>query len=381
MLPISRRRRGVALVYLAIIMVAMMALASLGVDLGRYEMVQAQIYNAAMAAARAGANDKAGGGTSTTTPATALAVATDNQVDGQQITSGMVTVSYGNWSGTTFTSYTSGNYSNVNCNAVQVKISYNVPLVFAQVLGLANKTATKTSVATESVSVDTPYVYATGNPWLAGEPTGTQASQPDARYGKAGHLYKYDYAGTAGKDTHGTAVTSTSYNSYEPYASPVQVAFTVTPGSRITLTNTSGSASQDYLTAAYSDATGNTGTTNVEDDASANGVSEHGISDAFMPVCSMAGVFLSNSVPDSGTVPAVLNFSTQASRDYINLSPALQQVFYVGSGTTSGGTQQSILVPPNATRFFLGAMDGHEWNNNVGGFNTTVTQTTITTVQ
>lgn len=379
-----RRRRGAALVYVALAMVALMGFCSLGVDLGRYETAQAAIYNAAMAAARAGANDMAEGGTSTTTPAAALAVAEANQVDGQPITSSMVTVKYGKWNGTTFTNKSASNYS--ACNAVQVTITYNVPLAFAKVLGITTKTATKYSTAEMVVQVDTPTVYGTGNPWLAGEPAGTTASQSDPNYSglhkNSDHQYPDDIAGTPGYDSSGNKVTSTSYSTYEPNASPTQVAYTVTPGSRVTITNTSGSVSYDYDTPVGINATGNTGTTPIGDDAAAKGISEHGMSDAYMPYGSMNAVFLSGSTPDSiATPPPPLYFSTQAERDYVNLAPQLQQVFYTGSGTTSTGQQQSIQVPANATRLFLGIMDGWEWDNNTGSFNCTVTQITITTVQ
>ena len=32
------------------------------------------------------------------------------------------------------------------------------------------------------------------------------------------------------------------------------------------------------------------------------------------------------------------------------------------------------MVPPNAYALFLGTMDGHQYSNNTGGFNATVTQ-------
>jgi hypothetical protein len=105
------------------------------------------------------------------------------------------------------------------------------------------------------------------------------------------------------------------------------------------------------------------------------------MSDATMPLNSINGVFLSNTQPDSGTVPAALDFTTQASRDYTSISPAVQQVFYIGDGQTSGSVQQQIVVPAGATRFFLGTMDGWEWSNNVGGYTATITETAIETVQ
>jgi hypothetical protein len=39
------------------------------------------------------------------------------------------------------------------------------------------------------------------------------------------------------------------------------------------------------------------------------------------------------------------------------------------------------VVPNNATRLFLGTMDGHEWSNNVGSFQATITQYSIEIVK
>ncbi len=95
---------------------------------------------------------------------------------------------------------------------------------------------------------------------------------------------------------------------------------------------------------------------------------ENGISDITVPIDSLIGVFLSDSL---GAVPGALNFSTQAGRDYLAISPELQQVFFLGDGLTSGSAAQTIIVPAGATRFYLGTMDGFSWNNNVGSFRIT----------
>ncbi|HWE00863.1 MAG TPA: TadG family pilus assembly protein [Tepidisphaeraceae bacterium] len=384
-----RPRRGVALVYVAIVGVVMMGFCSLAVDLGRYEMVQSQLYNAAMAAARAGANNIAkSNDTATSTTTAATNMATSNMVDGVAIPSSAVTVQFIKWtSATNYVVESTSNYA--QANAVGVTITYNVPLLFARVLGLASKSITKMSIAEVVTTTATPYVYATGNPWLAGEPLNTTGSVSDSSYtnlhGTEDHQYPHDIAGgqsNLGKNTHGSTATSTNYSSYEPYASPVQVAITVTPGSRITVTNVSGNSTTDHDTTPNVTADGNGGTTGVYSNDAAKGIGEHGMADVAMPVASMVGVFLGSGLPDNiATVPPKLDFSTQAARDYVGLQPMLQQPFYVGTGLTSGGKQQSVLVPPDSTRLFLGIMDGHEWDNNNGGFNATITQTTIVTVQ
>jgi hypothetical protein len=164
----------------------------------------------------------------------------------------------------------------------------------------------------------------------------------------------------------------------------VQIAFTVTPGATITVTNASGASYIDYFNTWSDNADGLSGASQLwtQDNAKSNGVSEHGIADVTAPTGSIIGVFLGSGLPDSiASPPAPLNFSTQAAMDYTNLSPLLQQPFYGGNGQTSGGTQQQVVVPAGATRLFLGILDGWEWSNNAGGFNCTVTQTSILTVK
>ena len=236
------------------------------------------------------------------------------------------------------------------------------------------------------LNTDTPIVYATGNIWLANEPSGTHASQADPGYttvhGNSDHQYPYDIAGTPNKTSNGSTNSLANYSTSEPYSSPIKVGFTVTPGATITISNCSGSTSYDHDTTPYVDATGNGGATWICDNAKANYASEHGISDATMPIGSMNAVFTGSGTPDSiATAPACLDFSTSASRNYAALQPKLQQAFYTGTGQTSGNQQQEILVPAGATCMFMGAMDSWEWNNNSGAFNCTVTQTIITTVQ
>lgn len=232
------------------------------------------------------------------------------------------------------------------------------------------------------VHTTTQTVNATSDPWLAGEPAGTQASQPDSAYANSNHEWKYDVAGTYG-GTDSSKLYSSDYASGEPYGSPAQVSFTVNPGDTITITNVSGTASKgpgdDTYYANGADTSG--GSFQMDDDSASGGVSEHGMSDVTTPGNSLVAVFLTNNTPDSGTAPSTLDFSTQAERDYTTISPVVEQPFYAGTGTNSGGSQQSIVVPAGATRMFLGSMDGHEWSNNSGGYSVTVTDQQLLTVQ
>jgi hypothetical protein len=100
----------------------------------------------------------------------------------------------------------------------------------------------------------------------------------------------------------------------------------------------------------------------------------------------LAGVFLSDEEP-TAPAPASLDFSSTAiGRSFTQLSPLLQQTFYIGDGLTGEGTGsiQSFLVPDAATRLFLGIVDGSYfvggpdyYNNNAGTFSATFEVNTV----
>jgi len=84
-----------------------------------------------------------------------------------------------------------------------------------------------------------------------------------------------------------------------------------------------------------------------------------GISGYIGPQGPLVGVFLDNSIPDSGPAPATLDFSSSGMGiDFLSLMPELRQVFYIGDGQTSGGDFQTFIAPTGATRLFLGIPDG-----------------------
>jgi hypothetical protein len=99
---------------------------------------------------------------------------------------------------------------------------------------------------------------------------------------------------------------------------------------------------------------------------------ENGMGSCTSPLDSLVGVFLNQDMPTLTAAPSAFDFTTQSARDYTSLSPALKQVFFIGDGLTSSGMTQAIVVPPDATRLFLGTMDGSTWYNNVGSFTVTV---------
>lgn len=105
--------------------------------------------------------------------------------------------------------------------------------------------------------------------------------------------------------------------------------------------------------------------------------SENGISDITTRFNSLLGVFLDDGNPSLSPAPASLNFHSTGNvaggPDYLTLAPLLKQVFFIGDGLTSTGTIQEIVPPPGASRMFLGTMDGQQWSNNSGSFDVVVT--------
>ncbi|HLB75209.1 MAG TPA: hypothetical protein VJJ98_14405 [Sedimentisphaerales bacterium] len=84
-----------------------------------------------------------------------------------------------------------------------------------------------------------------------------------------------------------------------------------------------------------------------------------GISGYFGPQGPLTGVFLNDLVPSSGPAPATLDFSPGGlGIDFLTLTPAIGQVFYIGDGVAGGSIFQQFIAPAGATRLALGIPDG-----------------------
>lgn len=81
----------------------------------------------------------------------------------------------------------------------------------------------------------------------------------------------------------------------------------------------------------------------------------------------LVGVFLGPE-PPSPQAPPILDFNTIGT-NFTILSPELQQTFFIGDGFTSGGTEQTFIVPAGATRLFLGIADAQGFTGNPGFYN------------
>lgn len=92
-----------------------------------------------------------------------------------------------------------------------------------------------------------------------------------------------------------------------------------------------------------------------------------GISGYKGPEGPLVGVFLDDSIPDSGPAPAALDFTPSGlTQDFLILSPQLGQVFYIGDGVTSSMDTQYFMAPSGATRLCLGIPDGWGFNGAPG---------------
>ena len=93
---------------------------------------------------------------------------------------------------------------------------------------------------------------------------------------------------------------------------------------------------------------------------------QFGKSNLTAPADSIVGVFVGPDDPSTSSPPGSLDFSTPNSRNFTQLAPMLNQIFFIGDGKTSGGEVQLFVVPPGASRLYLAVWDVGEWSNNIG---------------
>jgi hypothetical protein len=328
------RRSGTVLVYVTVLVTVMIAFASLAVDYARVQLAKTQALRTADAVCRFAVLGLVDG----TYASKGIAVAGQNTIDGTPVTLTSGNIVAGTWSSSTH-AFTAGGASP---NAVKVFVSRTaangnpISLVFAQTIGIASCDVNETAIATVTYQSSGTYVApATGDPWLAGMPSGTTANT-------------YDSA---------------------PFNSPAQAPITLTAGASLKF-SFSGSASNQPGNNPYSPDGDNAWIINNY------AGTEHGIANLNAPITAVVGVFLDDSQPDSTGAPPTLDFSTPASRDFSSLSPMLKQPFFIGDGLRADGvTPQNFVVPAGATRLYLGIMDGQQWSDNSGGYTSNIAST------
>jgi hypothetical protein len=362
--------RGVAMIYALMIMTALCMILSLAVDYGHAQLVKTELRRTADAAARAAAAyiySDLNAGTSA-----AIDVASRNKSDGSSVTLSPTDIQFGNWdvNSKKFTLTSSSS----QINAVRVVASRTqargdaVPMMFAHVLGRnfcdVQAETVVMSVAPLNVNQNVP---ATANPFLAGMPAGSEASNTNPHKNP-------DFAG----------------DSNNPKQSPIAVDMGITEGEVLNFDSIDGTARHDPNDPYYSP-DGNPGDwghnilntdpskNSYEDQTTLNAYSQNGIADANIPINALVGVFLDDKQPSLSNTPQGLDFSTADERDFTSIGAAadnstsmvdrplkLKQIFFIGDGMTSKGIKQSFVAPKGATRLFLATWDFYEWNNNAG---------------
>lgn len=347
------------LIWGAVSLATLMGFASLAVDFGRVQLTKSELRRAADAAARVGA---ASIDVSTAQARSdAIAWAKKNACDGRMLTDSGIAVTLGVWS-TTTRSFRTALAAGENPNAVRVVLTRpaagaeSVPLVCASVLGMNG-----VNVSAECIAMFVPGININHtvdgftNPFLANATPGTKAS------------------GTNPHNSPDTAGNAASNDPTLRKQSPPMIPLTVTPGDVIQFDGAAvGTVRHDPNLPFFSpdgelgDIGHNNLTTSGSNSYTERYYNDNGIADTRAPINALIGVFTGDAAPNASAAPANLDFRTAASRDFSQLSPQNKQIFFIGDGVNSGGTRQSFVVPPGATKMFLATWDFYEWNNNAG---------------
>lgn len=147
-----RRPRAITALFTLIMLIALMGFVSFAVDFGRVQSAKSGLQNAADAAARYAVT----GISDSTATSKAQAVIADNMVDGTTASKATTSVTLGNWANGSFST------TKTPVNAVKVKLTKTVPLVFASAVGKSSFTLSATSIAsltggTPTTSTASPY--------------------------------------------------------------------------------------------------------------------------------------------------------------------------------------------------------------------------------
>ncbi len=159
-----------------------------------------------------------------------------------------------------------------------------------------------------------------------------------------------------------------------PGQSPVY-AGAVVGGATYTFTNVTGGA--DYSGGTPSTGPDGSSSYRVSTPDYENGATViNGIAGFYnAPINALVGVFLSDNDPNTDPASGALDFGDGAiGTAFPTLSPALQQVFFIGDGLAGNDPDsvQTFIAPVGATRLYLGTVDGFGWFNNTGTIDVTV---------
>lgn len=343
----TRRTRGVLLIWGGVALVVLVGICTLAMDLGRILAIKSEMQNAADATALGALAMYQQNGLSSAYYGTST-VAAMNPVDVPSGVACTYVYTWGTWDQTTRVltpGYGSGTPA-IRVDISRTKANNNpVSLIFGQLIGVrtcdVHASATATLVGGESGTVAVPAI---ANPYLAGMPSGTATAWSD------------------------NTANATPYK---------MTSVPVTPGTWITIANTSGTScivpgqTGDFGAEGESTRMLHHGENYNGDDWNVG--PENGIADAVLPAAALTGVFLTSAAPNTKTAPATVDWSSSATRDQpIYDDIVSQQPFFIGDGKTSDGTVQKFMVPPDATRLYLAIWDGVTQSNNSGSISASI---------
>ena len=149
----------------------------------------------------------------------------------------------------------------------------------------------------------------------------------------------------------GTTTALSDGSSY-PIQAPVDIDLDLTAGQQLIFTVSEAFGTEN-------DADGNTASI-----VSVTAGAQNSISDLTAPDMSLVGVFLTDDAA-SGTAPATLDFTLEATRNYTALAPEIAQAFYIGKGYYESGSttyRRKVTIPATATRIFVGCHTTARWS-------------------
>lgn len=188
-------------------------------------------------------------------------------------------------------------------------------------------------------------VTAESDPWLAGMPTKSTANKCE--------FPKFDISSI----------------SESPKNSPIEVeGISFRPSSYLTFA-TKGKVHTRWDQPFLNDADGNQ--SKVKETPKGRG--NNGISSIEAPNGALVGVFIGEDPQNKSQQPNALSFKKPEERNYLELSPKLNQVFFIGNGKAKMDIKQKVYVPRGAKHLYLGIMDWCNWDDNEGHFDVEVT--------
>jgi Flp pilus assembly protein TadG len=339
----ARRKscRGLSLLYAVVTMAALAGMVTLAVDFGRAQVAKAELQTAADSAARyALSRFVVTNGDVNTAISAAQAAASNNTADGQSVSlSSSTDISFINWNSTNKSYTTLTGSSRSTANAIRVRTSRSVPLIWATIFGRGSISVTAEAIvckrsgagSTSAARSAAASVNGEASVWYAGRPAG---SSPYGGYGDTSTRCKPVQITLPGGILGGEVYTFTGISGFTWPSEWIGHE-----------TNPANTPAWIRRYAEGDDAWD-------ADTAAMNGIS----AGTNIQIHALVGVFLDDNDPALTAAPSSINFGGTR-RNFDALAPQLKQVFHIGDGMTDTGTLQRFTAPQGATRLYLGIMD------------------------